>query len=67
MRIKFTRDYAVKAEGGEKYAAGQEVEVSEASARHFINRRAAEEVKDKPPAKAAAKTDPKTEAEPTKK
>lgn len=63
MRIKFTRDYAVKAEGGEKYTAGQEAEVSEASARHFINRRAAEEVKDKPAAKAPAKA----ETDPTKK
>lgn len=44
-RIKFTRDYKVKADDGEKYVEGQEVEVSEVTAKHFISRGAAVEVK----------------------
>lgn len=43
-RITFTRDYREKAEGGKSYRKGQTVEVNEASARHFLNRGAAEGV-----------------------
>ena len=48
MRITFTRDYTVNAAGGESYKAGQTIECSEESARHFINRGAAEEAAEKP-------------------
>lgn len=56
MRIKFTRAYKVKPDGPE-YKQGQVVEVSEASAQHFINRRAAVE------AGKEAKGTPATEEE----
>lgn len=69
MRIKFTKPYTVKAAGGESYQAGQEVEVSEASARHFINRGVAEEPKQSPATKAAAggKVEDKNKTETTDK
>lgn len=54
MRIKFTRAYKVKPDGPE-YKQGQVVEVSEASAQHFFNRRAAVDA-------TTAKEAPKDEA-----
>lgn len=69
-RIKFTQAYQVKGasygkppekvktgeDDSPKYAEGDEIEVSEASARHFINRRVAVLVTAKE-AKAHSKTD----------
>lgn len=37
-RIKFVKDYKVKAADGEAYKKGDEADVSEASAQHFVNR-----------------------------
>ena len=42
--IRFTRPYVVQADGGESYAEGQEINVSESSADHFIRRSVAEVV-----------------------
>ena len=44
MRIKFIREYRVKDELGTIYKEGKSLDVSEASARHFINRNAAIEL-----------------------
>lgn len=61
MKIKFLRDYVVRdeAEGTENqtvYKEGQVKDFNDASARHFINRSAAEEVTAKKPvSKTAAK------------
>ena len=44
MRIKFTREYRVQDELGTLYKEGATLEVSESSARHFINRNAAIEL-----------------------
>lgn len=54
MRIKFIRDYEVQAEGGEKYRAGQTVDLPRNSAQHFINRGAAEEAQVRGRAEARA-------------
>ena len=53
MQIKFTTDYAVKAEGGESYEIGQVVEMPRRSAFHFLNRGVAVEV-EQPKKQAAA-------------
>ena len=42
--IRFTRPYVVQADGGERYVEGQEIEVSESSAEHFVRRGVAEVV-----------------------
>lgn len=42
MKIKFLDPYQVKDAGGKLYLAGEVVELSEASARHFLRRSAAE-------------------------
>lgn len=63
MRIKFVRDYKVKAEGGEAYKAGDEIEVSENTARHFTSRGAAVAVKPEKPAKAEVAETKKAAAE----
>lgn len=52
--IRFKRAYVVKDASGTEYAAGQEVEVSEASAEHFVRRGAAEIVPDAKPAEDLA-------------
>lgn len=39
--IRFTRNYTVKDGSGKKYKAGEVIDLAEASAQHFINRRAA--------------------------
>lgn len=44
MQIRFIRDYTVKANDGETFAAGQTYRVSEDSANHFISRGLAEVV-----------------------
>lgn len=41
MKITFIRPYAVKDGTGTKYAEGQVIDCSEASAQHFISRGAA--------------------------
>lgn len=41
MKITFIKDYEVKDGTGTKYKAGQTIDVSEASANHFITRGAA--------------------------
>ena len=60
--IRFLRNYLVKDDTGTSYAAGDVVKCSVDSAEHFIRRKAAELVKDKPktaPPKPKAKTDGK--------
>jgi hypothetical protein len=52
MRIKFLKDYEVKAVDGPVYKKGQEIDVSDTSAWHFINRGAAEACGVKPAPKA---------------
>lgn len=54
--IRFTQDYQVQAPGGAAYTAGQEVEVSRATADHFLARRAAVEM-DRPKPKPKKKPD----------
>ena len=44
MKIKFLRDYRVKDAEGASYTAGEVRELTDASARHFIVRGAAEEI-----------------------
>lgn len=44
MKIKFTRDYTVKNEDAAHYEKDKTYEMNDASAKHFINRRAAEKV-----------------------
>lgn len=44
MKVKFTRDYTVKNEEAAHYEKGKTYEMNDASAKHFINRRAAEKV-----------------------
>jgi len=46
--IEFVRDYLVKDNSGTEYAVGDTLECNEASAQHFINRRAAVLVEPKP-------------------
>jgi hypothetical protein len=41
LKIKFVREYTVKDGTGTRYEKGQVVELSAASANHFISRRAA--------------------------
>lgn len=48
-RIRFTRHYTVKDDTKKTYKAGDVVEVSDASAKHFTDRNAAEIVKDDEP------------------
>ena len=54
-KVRFTKPYAVQAADGESYAEGQEVELSDESALHFVTRGVAEVVKPK------ANPKPKTE------
>jgi hypothetical protein len=49
VRVKFTRAYKVKAVDGETYEEGQVVDLPDASAHHFIRRRAAVEVREAEP------------------
>lgn len=57
-RIAFTRNYEVKDGSGTRYTKGQTLDCSEASANHFINRRAAVLASE---VKAKANTDEKPE------
>jgi len=72
MRIRFLRDYQTKEATPQRFRKDQEVDVSEASANHFISRGAAEQVPDKvrepkpktePEPKAEAKSEPEAKAE----
>ena len=67
-KITFLIDYAVDAEGGEAYAAGDVVELPEASAEHFVKRGAAEAIEPKrrgrPKKPPAAEPTPTPAAEP---
>jgi len=67
MRIRFLRDYQTKEATPQRFRKDQEVDVSEASANHFINRGAAEQVPDKvrepkAEAKVETKAEPKAES-----
>ena len=44
MKVKFLRNYTVKDEEAAFFEEGKIYEMNDASARHFINRRAAEKV-----------------------
>ena len=44
MKIKFIRDYKVNDAEGQRFKVGEIRELTEASARHFITRMAAEEI-----------------------
>lgn len=48
-RIRFTRNYTVKDDTKTTYKVGDIVEVSDASAKHFTDRQAAELLKDDEP------------------
>ncbi|KKN27510.1 hypothetical protein LCGC14_0863940 [marine sediment metagenome] len=45
MRIRFSENYTVKAEGGETYLKGKVYDLSPRSAQHFMNKMIAAEVK----------------------
>lgn len=53
-RIRFKRDYLVKPDGP-AHKAGEVLEVSEASSQHFVNRGAAEVLRDEEPRRPEAK------------
>lgn len=54
MKIRFTHAYKVKDEEAREFSPGDVVDVSEASANHFINRGVAElHVEEKPKRKKA--------------
>jgi hypothetical protein len=57
MKVEFLRDYQVRATGGQKYMAGEMVELDAPSAEHFIRRGAARI----PPKSSIIKTDPVAE------
>ena len=61
MQIKFTRDYTVKDHEGDTFVAGQIFDMREDSARHFISRGVAVEVK----ARARKKTVAPARRDPT--
>jgi len=67
-KITFLIDYAVDAEGGETYAAGDVVDLPEASAEHFVKRGVAEAIEPKrrgrPKKPPAAEPTPTPAAEP---
>lgn len=44
MKVRFVRDYTVKDEEGKEYKKGRVYDMSESSARHFLNRNAVEVV-----------------------
>jgi len=41
-KVKFTKDYEVRSADRESYEAGQEINLSEESANHFVSRGVAE-------------------------
>jgi len=55
MKIRFSRDYQVKAVNGPFYKEGEIYDLPEASARHFVRRGAAVEVDKRPAPEPAPK------------
>ncbi len=58
--VKFLRHYTVRDDSGTQFTKGQVVEVTEASAQHFLNRGAVERVA-KPKPKARTKKEAKAD------
>ena len=61
-KVKFLRKYKVNDEEGREYAEGEIVDLSEGSAKHFIDREAAEEYSEEAKPKPSPKSKvPKTD------